>query len=314
LRTRLAVAVLAIALIAAGCGDDDGGGGAPTSSAPASLTKVEWIQAADAICADIREQQATIEPPGSDPTLVTLTDAQLDAWAEYFESILPLGRESAERFDALGLPTDDADGAQEVVDLRVDAIERVEAAVEAGRGGDVLVFNAAVDDIVALQDEIASVNAEYGLEVCGQDDTSGDEPTPPTDATIPTSEWTDEVLAICSDRNAALNEIPEPSVALEEVTEDDLAEVAQYYGEVRTIYDSSLDDIAAIGLPEEAAQADAQAFLDAEADVVAALDDVIAAAESGDVDGFNDTFDALIDAASDSASIGQDLGVQECAE
>jgi hypothetical protein len=308
-RWGAAIAVLAIVAVAA-CGDDGGGSSPPTTDAPEELTAEEWVVEADALCAaaDEAEADAGDQPPG-DPRTVNLTDRELAAWGDYFSSILPVGQDLVVQFDELGTPDEIATEVESINSLREDTVAHVEEAVAAAEDGDQIGFRNAVVEALEVGEEIDAQFTELGTEVCGQDGGT----TEPSGETIPAEQWTSEVLTICEAQNETLAGIPEPSVPQEEVTEAELPEVATFLSAYGDVFTDTIGEVAQVGTPE-GAEADAADFSDALGGVATAFYDSAAAANAGDVEAWNGTTDAISAAFGDLSSIGQDLGVAECAQ
>ena len=142
---RTAALLSTAVLIAAGCigGDDDDSD---------AVTKEEFIESADAICAANDEQ---LEAIGE--------DLPADATAEEIAALLldeamPLFREQIAELRALELPEDDAANLEELWDQLEASADEFEAAI-------------AQDPVAALQtdpfaEEYAFAN-EYGMQECG---------------------------------------------------------------------------------------------------------------------------------------------------
>ena len=150
-RALVATSVALLALAGGACGgddDDDGGGGA------SDVTKEEFIENADAVCADVSAQ---IEEIGNDVS----DEASLEEVTELLQDeVLPLFRDQIEQLRGLDLPADDADELEQMFDDLEAATDDVEQQLE--------------DDPEAAlsedSDPFAEVNAsarEYGLEECG---------------------------------------------------------------------------------------------------------------------------------------------------
>jgi hypothetical protein len=304
-RFGAAIAVLAIVAVAA-CGDDGGGSSPTTTEAPEELTTDEWITAADAICTDGNAEQDEFDQPSGDPRTVNLTDRQLDAWGDYFENVLPTGHDAVERFGELVPPEEIAADVDELNELRTQSVALVEDAVDAARESDNVAFRNAVVESLDVGAQIDEIFIGIGTEVCGQDED-------PSGETIPAEQWTDEVIAICEAQNETLAGIPEPSVPEEEVTEVELPEVATFLSAYGDVFTDTIGEVAQVGTPE-GAESDAADFSDALGGVATAFYESAEAADSGDVDAWNGTTDAITDAFGDLASIGQDLGVEACAQ
>jgi hypothetical protein len=307
MRVRWGAAIAALAIVAvAACGDDGGGSSPPTTDAPQELTTEEWIEEADAICIDGNAEQDEFEQPSGDPRTVNLTDRQLDAWGDYFENVLPSGRDAVERFGELVPPDEIAADVDELNELRTQTVALVEQAVDAAREGDNVAFRNAVVDSLDVGEQIDEIFIGIGTEVCGQDED-------PSGETIPAEEWTSEVLAICEAQNETLAGIPEPSVPQEQVTEAELPEVAAFLSGYGDVFTDTIGEVAQVGTPE-GAESDAAGFSDALGGVAAAFYASAEAADSGDVEAWNGTTDAITGAFGDLGSIAQDLGVEACAQ
>jgi hypothetical protein len=146
----IAISVLALAAVAAGCG-----GGDDTSDSSATLTKAEFIKAADAICGDANKQSqkdAEAFAEKNDFTLEKATEEQLeDAISAVF---VPSLNQQVEELSALGAP----DGDEEQVEAITGALE--EAATEIKDDPSTVLAGKALTEPAKLADE-------YGLKVCG---------------------------------------------------------------------------------------------------------------------------------------------------
>ena len=154
--------VLAIAVVAAGCGSSSSGGSSSSSggdeSAASALTKPEFIKAADAICEEsnealegeanefAKENEIDIEKP---------TEAQQEEVVS--EVVAPAIRAQAEGISALGAPS----GEEEEVEAIVEAVEA--GAEEAEEDPGTLVSGEGGGPFKEAN-ELAN---EYGLKVCG---------------------------------------------------------------------------------------------------------------------------------------------------
>lgn len=148
---RLAGCVtLGFALVAVGCGSDDGD----------TMSKQEWVAAADAICVDMTEQLEGISEPQTIEEMAAAQSQVEDVW-----------RTGLADLEGLGLPSDDEEAAAEVIDafvVLVDAsFEWSDAFVEAGA------IDEMSPEVEALFRELDTASAEatrraeaYGLENC----------------------------------------------------------------------------------------------------------------------------------------------------
>ncbi len=152
-------AVVLVPLVGAACGGDSG---------ESRLRTERWIEDADEICEDENLALTELEAPDVDPFDESLTAAQLDEVATYLERSLEIQAEMTERLDDLGLPANDPDEIEDVLEQRERGQALVENAIDAAREGDgeqfVLRYRRAVNEYSK-----ASQGAhEFGLEECGQ--------------------------------------------------------------------------------------------------------------------------------------------------
>ncbi|HEY6772011.1 MAG TPA: hypothetical protein VI035_06130 [Solirubrobacterales bacterium] len=137
--------VLAVGLIAAGCG-----GGDDDSDTTTSLTKAEWIAKADAICQQGNQEinQAAQQQFGNQKP----TAAAVQQFAT--GTALPNTQTQVDKIRALGAPSGDEDQVNEILDTVQGDIDKAKSA------GDIEDSTFADGNALAKQ---------YGLKVCGQD-------------------------------------------------------------------------------------------------------------------------------------------------
>jgi hypothetical protein len=156
---RLVVLMTTVLTVAAGCGGD---------SSETRLRTQRWIEDADEVCEDENDALAEIDPPELDPFSESLTDAQLDEVAAYLERTLEVQDDTTERLDDLGLPADDADDIEDLLEQRMRGRMAVERAIEYARDGDGERFVATYREAVTEYDRATRGAREFGLEECGQ--------------------------------------------------------------------------------------------------------------------------------------------------
>lgn len=143
---RIAAAVVAT-MVGAACGDDDGG---------SAITRAEFIEAADAICADFEERfDALGEELAADATFEDVARLFLDEG-------LPLFREQIEELRALEAPEADAEELARLWDDLEEATEELEQAIEEDPQG---TLSGELDPFA----EQKATAQEYGFEECGSD-------------------------------------------------------------------------------------------------------------------------------------------------
>lgn len=138
---KLGVIAVATALaLGAGCGDDE-----------ESLTKAEFIEQADAICAAGNEELNSLDSDfGAGKSPAEIVDSFVS------EELIPVLRAEHDEIEALGAPEGDE---AEVENLLASLQEAIDAAEE-----DPMAFVIS-DDAFAAADKAAE---DYGLKECGQ--------------------------------------------------------------------------------------------------------------------------------------------------
>jgi hypothetical protein len=149
-RDLLGCVALGFALFAAGCGSDDGD----------TMTRQEWVAAADAICVEMNTQLEGISEPQTIDEIAAAQSQVEDVW-----------RAGLADLKGLALPSDDEEAAAQVIDA-FDVL--VSASVE---WGDAFVAAGEMEEmspeVEALFRELDAASADavrlagsYGLEHC----------------------------------------------------------------------------------------------------------------------------------------------------
>jgi hypothetical protein len=158
-RALVSVLVVLIPLVGAACGGDGG---------ESRLRTERWIEDADEICEDENDALTELEPPDVDPFDESLTAAQLDEIAAYLGRALEIQGETTGRLDDLGLPANDADDIEDVLEQRARGEAAVERAIDAAREGDAERFVTEYREAVTEYSRASQGAHEFGLEECGQ--------------------------------------------------------------------------------------------------------------------------------------------------
>jgi hypothetical protein len=148
LYAALAVAVVAVGTLAAGCG-----GSSDDDTTTTSLTKAAWIAKADAICkagndqinATAKQQFGNKKPTG----------AQIQQFTQ--DTVVPNTADEIDKIKALGTPSQQGAQADAVVNSAQATINRVKADPSLLTGN---------SDPFAQTNQMAKA---YGMKVCGQD-------------------------------------------------------------------------------------------------------------------------------------------------
>lgn len=146
--------------------DDD-----TSESAADTLTKEEFIEEGDTICAALQAASDTVEPPDSpEDAPVVLTE------------LVGQAEEAQKQFSELSPPADGEDVHQALLDALSTSIETVNGAITAYESGDSVTGG---DLLTQATEEANAADAEaqaYGFSVCGSEDDAGatEEPADPS--------------------------------------------------------------------------------------------------------------------------------------
>lgn len=146
------VALLAAAVIAGCGGGDDSSSGTGETTA---LTKAEFIEQADAICAEANEQSETEAEEFAEENGFVLEKASQEQLEEAISDVLvPSLAQQADEVAALGAPEGDEDRIDAIVTSLEDAVAQIE------------------DDPISVFEgeplkESRELAADYGFKVCG---------------------------------------------------------------------------------------------------------------------------------------------------
>jgi hypothetical protein len=152
---RLPALALAVAMAAvlAACGSSSG---ASSVQKPGTLSKPEWITAADNICNAAKVKVLALQKPTTTAELVTQLDRLIEIFAQErkdLQSLVPVASERASVntvVEAAGLQETLARGLQEVA-----------------KTGDTAAINAYTAANAARVQQAQRVAQQYGLKVCG---------------------------------------------------------------------------------------------------------------------------------------------------
>lgn len=169
---RLLPLVLALALVAAGCGEDEEGGSeaqsvtvTETVATDQPITKAEYIARADALCA---EASSKLDPLNQELDDLTANDTDLERGAEIMRESQAIVEPLAAQFKALPLPEDSAAVEEylRLLDQSVALLPQLEDAF-ADRDTDTLETLGQRSEQLGAQQE--SVGKIYGFQECGLD-------------------------------------------------------------------------------------------------------------------------------------------------
>ncbi len=147
------VALTAVAL-AAGCGGSGDGGG----DGGDRLTKEEYIQQADAICADANQKIEALGEP-----------QDFDELAALGEQALSVSEQSLDSLRTLTPPAELESQVNRAYDLLAQQNELAKQLVVAANAGDQAEIEGIVAQAEPLETEADAIAREIGLTQCGQD-------------------------------------------------------------------------------------------------------------------------------------------------
>lgn len=146
---RWTLAALAAVALAA-CGGEGGG---------ERLTKGEYVEQADAICAEASARLAALPEPRS-----------LEELADVAPRAAAIAAEQLERLRRLRPPADDEAKLDHALDLTERQNALVEEIGEAAAAGDGVRVSELLEELAGVRTEARSIAVEYGLEVCGHEE------------------------------------------------------------------------------------------------------------------------------------------------
>jgi hypothetical protein len=147
--TGAVAGTFAAAALAAGCG---GGGGGDR------LTKEEYIQQADAICADATEQIDALGQPQSLEDLAAMT-----------KQAVAIAADQLEKLRALVPPEEIEEQVNRAYDLLEQQNGVADEIVAAAEAGDAEKIQQLVDEAAPLEQEGDDIAANIGLQECGSE-------------------------------------------------------------------------------------------------------------------------------------------------
>ena len=191
MRTKISVlfAVLSIVVVGACGGDSDNVDATTGDDSTESLTKEEFIERGDAVCAELDVALTLVESPQDESD-----------YARYLKEILPSAESAREVWALLDPPTDGEDVHQAMLDQLDNGIENVEGAIAAAESGDTVTAGDLLAEADREGDLVDAQAKAYGFRECGADNvdkkksnesTPDDQPLPeeedpaPVDSTEP---------------------------------------------------------------------------------------------------------------------------------
>lgn len=150
---------------------------------------------------------------------------------------------------------------------------------------------------------------------CGDDGGGGggttDEAT--DEETISLDDWVDQADEICGVNDARVDDIEPPQVPDQDLTDEELQEVADYLSDVAAIEQETVDSLRALPTPDERAD-DVTDVLDTVQNAIDDTNEAAAAAGGGDQQEAEDLLQSADQQFDDASATAADLGLQECGQ
>lgn len=147
------IALLAATLALAACGEDESGGSDET------ISKDEFIERADQICAESGDAQAEIQAE-----LEAATSP--DEAAAAYEELADVAQSVNDEIDALGRPEGDEELIDDLAAQQDELVTMVRDLAAAIREQDQAAVESIGAELDALSAETGEISERYGLEVC----------------------------------------------------------------------------------------------------------------------------------------------------
>ena len=165
----VAAGLVSVFLIA--CGEESGsdsdsatsglGGGTP------ALTKAEFINAADEICSQFREESKSLEQEVANSA--NANDYQ--AMGNALKRLLDLASQTSNEVDALEINNErDAEVVAEISENRAKGLTILELMVDAVKEEDNMAISAYADELESLNQKTKGLSVGFGFQVCGSED------------------------------------------------------------------------------------------------------------------------------------------------
>jgi hypothetical protein len=169
----MALIGLVVALVAlAGCGGSDSSSSDGTNAASSSgepLTKAEFVEQADAICADRTPEREALQ--GQAEELANEINNGADRARDELADLLAEAADNAEQefseLRALVPPASDAALVNSMLYAAGSQVALTREGAEDLRAGDFKAFTEVTENGSDLKDRASRIAQEYGLEVCG---------------------------------------------------------------------------------------------------------------------------------------------------
>ena len=164
-----------VAAVIAACGGDDGGSEtttktaatAPESSSSSSgeetISKAEYIERGDAICAKYNERTKDLQAQKPD---------SYEEAAELYRRAIDIFKPALQEFEALPKPTGDEQVLEEYLDATRQQVALYERVVDAAEQKDREKLETYARDIRELRANARGIAKGYGFNVCGREPSS----------------------------------------------------------------------------------------------------------------------------------------------
>ena len=307
---------MALLVSAAACGSSEGSGGDEETDEPKdeqeettttessdddTVAFDDCVDEVDQICAASAEEIAALGEP-----------ADIDEYASIAATATDLVATARDDIEAVGTPDENEDEVEEWLALLDEQAELYPDLVDAAEAGDEDALDEVIEEISDIEEDARAIAVELGLEEGGPDDS--DDSTDPTDSTevsasdLSFDEWVVAADAVCADFEAQSDEL---SAGLDEATT--VEELAPAFEALIPLYESFLEEIEALGLPEDGPPEVAEwvALIGEGPERIQPLAD---AAAEGDEETFTELSSELEGYDQDLADAATAIGFQDCSQ
>lgn len=226
--------VLSLTLLSA-CGGEEAADTADAAAATGSdrLSKADFVEQGDAICAGLETDISLVEAPTDETT----------GFAAYIREVVALAEGARDDFAALSPPEDGEQVQQELVDAIDSSIETADGAATAAEEGDTVSAGDLLTQASSEGDAADAAAQDYGFQECGS--SSDGEQAPAGGGELTKEDYVAQADAACTQFVADVESIADPA------GEEDFS---RYLNEVVTAADDARVQLMALTPPADGAQ------------------------------------------------------------
>ena len=289
MRRSLAVMATSALLLVSACGGGDEETGAPAEAGGDRLSKADFLEQGDAICAGLEADGSQLAPPADEQD-----------YARFITEAVELAQGTRDEFAALSPPEDGEQVKKELLDALDASIESAEGAATAAEGGDTVTAEDLLSQASEQGDAADGPAQDYGFQECGT--SSDDEEEPAAEGALTKEDFIAAGDAICQQLTDDTELVAEPA---------DETDLARYLNEVLPLAADAREAFSTLAAPEDGVgvQQELLAALDASLEAGAGAS---IAAEQGDTVTAGDLLTQASEAGNAANASAQAYGFQQC--